>query len=91
LNARYSQIDDDVIHVAIRKTGAEGLNVRVTPAVSGDDGVAKVWDGQRFALLNVKARQAESGCNSDWYQIDLPTTSSIPKGWVCGDYAILSQ
>jgi hypothetical protein len=91
LNARYSQIDDDVIHVAIRKTGTEGLNVRSTPAVSGDDGVAKVWDGQRFALLDVRAGQAESGCNSEWYQIDLPTTSSIPKGWVCGDYAILSQ
>jgi hypothetical protein len=81
----YSRITDDATIAKVVNTGVEGLQVRIAPDNSVID---KVYDGQSYVIQG--SDSPGSGCESNWYKIDLPLSSTYTAGWICGDNVQLS-
>ena len=76
----------DALLAEIYGAGLQGLNVRAYPGGSVLD---SVYDGQRFVYFD--SQPAGSGCNSAWHAIHVPALSNANSGWICGDFAVISN
>lgn len=66
----------------------EGLPVRSGPSTDFSV-LAKTYTGQRFVTYDPPVNGV--GCALPWYKIHLPNSVRAPNGWICGDFAKVTE